>query len=200
MSEKNRDKEILETISEMIKKGESEESIIDTLKSLGIEEEKIKPMIAIARKEIYENITKQFNQLLDEKLSTIKDEIVNKSIEASKDFLSSLLEEMKIKFERELNEIEKTRDEIAKKVDVIESLVAELKLRVDKLEYKGGGFRSIERRILSVILIIVGILIIGFGIYSYFYIYSGDKIIEIIKGLAILISGGIVLLGGTYIK
>jgi len=172
---------IISTIQDMLRKGEKEEEIIKTLKSLGVEEEQVKSLILISE-------ANTFDLIVSETKKEVMDYIANKEIDIAKKVIlavneknSEMVKESTKTFVSELSKKQTAfEQEVLSKTELITDMAKELNQRVGQLredlqtvEHKTenlnqGNKLSIIRKIgFAVGLILILIAVIQYVLMGY---------------------------------
>lgn len=201
-----KDQSIISIIQDMIREGQSEETIYANLKELGVEKEKARKLLLIGQADIYPLIQSEVNRLVDKKFEEKKPEYIHqlqRELELAEETTSKRVQE---KSQGELKEYEKYLEnkllvlesqinESAKKAisasDQVKSKQKQDEERLQKLEIENPGIgetKAISYRTPNWLLTGLGIVFIlaTAGIFSsYFFstISAEAMIIGTVLGL-----------------
>jgi SMC interacting uncharacterized protein involved in chromosome segregation len=199
MEETEKTASIIQIIQEMIKKGESEEKIISTLKDLGITEEQAKRLLLLGEadtfalleseitKIILNEIEKEkpiLNELIEEKtiVATKKTEkFLSEKNEKNFSELKENIKKMQEKFETDIEQrikkimelSEKTKDELLD----LNNRTKKVELDLDELKVSGLGKRN---KFVSMLLILFGIIFSIASLYIFFSSFQEILSIDIL--------------------
>lgn len=198
---------IIQLIVEMVQKGANEEEITSTLLEMGVNPEEAKKLLLFAQKDMYTLVKSEISsitqQIVDAKSEKMKEDIqsvVGKEVTVKSE---KKIEDVRNEMENKLKAFEDTINKNASRVDAVETILA--KVRTD-LAASALIRRTIEMRILSVLLMITGLLLLG---YVVFWIISTiatnpaslEQIFtSLFLNVIISIIGAIILAAGVYIR
>jgi len=197
---------VIKTIRDMLGKGESEEKIIETLKSLGVEEKQIKNLLLVSQANTFDLILsetkKETMSYLQEKEGAIEQDILEKVLEKNKELIAKSTDEFLQELSKKQNQFEQKID---KKTETITDIVNDFKHNADlqrkdinTLDYKiehfspSGGKANIPKKI------ILGLGIILLLITIAKYVMLGDittvdylvlHILSLLAGIGLIITG-----------
>jgi len=196
---------IIKTIQEMLRKGEKEEKIVETLKSLGVNQQQIKNLILVSEANTFDLI-----------LSETKKDTINYLQEKEEDYTKKILENVLSKNQELVAKItddfisttkinqDKFEQDIIKKTETISDIVGDLKQRADvtkkdidtldyKIEHFTGGSGGSKISLLRKIGFGLGIILILLAIAKYIMLGNVASIDYLLLHIASL-TAGIVLL------
>lgn len=198
---------IIQLIVEMVQKGANEEEITSTLLEMGVNPEEAKKLLLFAQKDMYTLVKSEISsitqQIVDAKSEKMKEDIqtvIGKEVTVKSE---KKIEDVRNEMENKLKAFEDTINKNASRVDAVETILA--KVRTD-LAASALIRRTIEMRILSVLLMITGLLLLG---YVVFWIISTiatnpaslEQIFtSLFLNVIISIIGAIILAAGVYIR
>jgi hypothetical protein len=165
---------VIKTIKDMLSKGESEEKIIETLKSLGVEEKQIKNLILVSQANTFDLILsetkKETINYLEEHEEETEQKILENVLEKNKELIAKTTDDFVQETKEKQNKFEQN---INKKSETISDIVNDMKQKVDQqkkdintLDYKiehftpGQGKTAIFKKIalgIGIILVLVAI-------------------------------------------
>lgn len=178
---------IIGIIQEMVSKGEKEETIIQTLTDLGIDPEQAKRLLLIGQSDTFALLKSEIAKIVHESLEKEKPKLVEYLSEQSKIMSEKNAAEMSEKMKEDLEKYQETitgqSEEFQEKVNDTVTKVSELndrvrvklnelgeqvsKIRVDLDEQKVSGVGS-RNRIISIILLIIGLAFLVMDLYFFF--------------------------------
>lgn len=198
---------IIQLIVEMVQKGANEEEITSTLLEMGVNPEEAKKLLLFAQKDMYTLVKSEISgitqQIVDSKSDKMKTDIqdaVGKDVSARSE---KKIEDVRNEMENKLKAFEDIISKNSSRVDAMENIVA--KVRTD-LAASALIRRTIEMRILSVLLMMTGLLMLGYVVFWIIStIASNPATIELIfaslfLNVIVAIIGAIILAAGVYIK
>ena len=198
---------IIQLIIDMVQKGASEEEITNTLLEMGVKPEEAKRLLLFAQKDMYTLVKSEISavtqQIVDTKSERMKSELgeeVGKEVEAKS---TKKVEEVRGEMETKLKAFEDIINKNNGRIDALETIVA--KVRTD-LAASALIRRTIEMRILSVLLMLSGLLILGYVLlWLVTTIASKPAAIEdiftsLFLNVIVSVIGAIVLAAGVYIR
>jgi len=197
---------VIKTIRDMLGKGESEEKIIETLKSLGVEEKQIKNLLLVSQANTFDLILSETKKetiaYLQEKEVAIKQEILEKVLEDNKTLIAKSTDEfiqnLSIKQNQFEQNIDKKTETITDIVNDFKTVTEQQKKDINTLDYKierlssGVGGSNIPKKI----ILGLGIILVLITIAK--YVMLGDvttvdylvlHILSLLAGVGLIITG-----------
>lgn len=93
------DKSIIQIIQKMVQENESEDKIITTLESMGVDETQAKRLLLIAQADTFTLLNSELDKIVDQKLAKQKEQMQKEST----NFISSVLEQKKKEIESDMD-------------------------------------------------------------------------------------------------
>ena len=197
---------IIKIIKDMLSKGESEEKIVETLKSLGVNEAQIKNLLLMSEANTFDLILsetkKETINYLEEKESEIEKKILENIIEKNKSLIATETDDFVKETARKQDKFEQN---INKKSETISDIVSDIKQKVDlqkkdinTLDYKIEHFSPGQGKtaIVKKIILGLGILLILIVIAKFVLLGSTTTldylllhIISLADGIVLVVTG-----------
>lgn len=210
---------IIEVIQDMVKEGETEEKIVETLKELGVEESKAKRLLllgqadtfALLRSEIskivladVENEKPKLVQLIQEEAEKAKDVVAKKVEEKSMADLKEYekyTQNQSAMFQGQINDsvrkVTELSDRVREKLNELGERLRQVEVDMDEMKLKGLSSRH---RIISGLLILIGIVFCVSTLYLFIVSFSGTLTVDsVIITLAMALIGITMLFVATLI-
>lgn len=207
MAEQKAKPAIIQLIIEMVQKGAGEEEITNTLLDMGVKPEEAKRLLLFAQKDMYTLIKSEISsitqQIVDNKSEKMKSELgesVGKEIEAKS---TKRIEDVRNMMETKLKVFEEIMNKNNSGIDALETIVAKVKT---DLAASALVRRTIEMRILSILLMLSGLLILSYVLlWLVNTITSKPATIEeiftaLFLNVIVSVIGAIILAAGVYIR
>jgi hypothetical protein len=199
---------IIKTIKDMLSKGESEEKIVQTLKSLGVDETQIKNLLLMSEANTFDLILsetkKETINYLEEKESEIEKKILEDVMEKNKTLIATETDEFVKEAARKQDKFEQS---ITKKSETISDIVNDMKQKVDlqkkdinTLDYKiehftpGTGKMAIFKKI----ILGLGILLILIVIAKFILLGSTTTLDYLLLHIISLAAGVVLVVTGLW--
>lgn len=199
---------IIQIIQDMVREGEPEEKIIQTLRDLGVEEDKAKRLLLLGQADTFALLQSEISKIVKSnlqqeipKLSTMMVEEARKSGEASK---QKAMEEIRDKysklvnlekFQAEVNEKVKSAVDLSERVrDKLNELGEKVQLALTDLQEihsKGIGTRN---KWVSIGLVALGIIFCIATLYTFLTTFSAKLTIDGIIITVVMAAIGITML------
>lgn len=197
---------VIKTIKDMLSKGESEQKIIETLKSLGVEEQQIKNLILVSQANTFDLILSETKKETINYLKKHQAETEQKILEKVMDKNKELVAKATNEFIQDAKERQdRFEQNIIKKSETISDIVNDIKQKVDlqqkdinTLDYKIEHFTPGQGKghILKMIALGLGIILTLITIAKFVMMgntatidYLIVYILSLLAGIALIISG-----------
>ncbi|MDO8634028.1 MAG: hypothetical protein Q7K34_01915 [archaeon] len=191
------DSSIIEIIQKMVKEGESEETIVKTLKELGVDEKKAKKLLLIGEADTFALLRSELSKIVKENIKneipglekaiedetqktarSIQDDVTKKSITEIQQYEKDMRGELSLFREQAQEKIEKVSflgDKVKEKIEELASEVRTVQLDLDEMKVKGisGRNQNISRTLIG-----LGILFGLADLYLFFTSYSAGTSID----------------------
>jgi vesicle coat complex subunit len=199
---------VIQIIQDMVREGESEQKIIQTLRDLGIEEDKAKRLLLLGQADTFALLQSEISKIVKSnlqqeipKLSRAVTDEAKKTAELSK---RQAMEEIKDKYSK-LADLEKFEDDVSEKTktsiqlsekvrDKLNELgerVQQVSADMQEIQSKGIGTRN---KAVSLGLVILGIIFCLATLYMFWTTFSARLTIDSIIVTVILAAIGITML------
>jgi len=199
---------IIKIIKDMLSKGESEEKIVETLKSLGVNEAQIKNLLLMSEANTFDLILsetkKETINYLEEKESEIEKKILENIIEKNKSLIATETDDFVKETARKQDKFEQN---INKKSETISDIVSDIKQKVDlqkkdinTLDYKIEHFSPGQGKtaIIKKIILGLGILLILIVIAKFVLLGSTTTLDYLLLHIISLAAGIVLVVTGLW--
>lgn len=202
-TQSNSDPSIIEIIQNMIREGESEEKIIQTLQQLGVEPKKAQRLLLLGQADTFALLQSEISKIVKQDIESQKKELntyihqeAQAAVEGAKQNLSGEIKSDLSTFENQSSQNRKTfesqtTETVQKFTDLSERIrlrvnelgkdVQQIKVDQDELKLRGVGTQS---RTTSFLLLGVGILFVlaalGLFVFNFGAVLSIDSVITFI--------------------
>jgi hypothetical protein len=183
---------IIEIIQDMVKEGEPETQIIQTLKDLGVQEDKAKRLLLIGQADTFALLRAEISkivladvekekpkllQLIEDEAEKAKDVVAKKVEEKATADLKEYekyMENQSTMFQSQINDsvrkVTDLSDRVREKLNELGERLRQVEVDMDEMKLKGVGTRH---RIISILLVVLGIFFCMSTLYLFFTSFNG---------------------------
>ncbi|MDO8427792.1 MAG: hypothetical protein Q7S92_01120 [Candidatus Diapherotrites archaeon] len=211
--EQSQDVSIIKIIQDMVREGESEEKVIQTLKELGVEPDKAKRLLLLGQADTFGLLRGEISKIVQDDLEkqkpSIQKYLQEQSEKAGKELKKTVtgevLEDVK-KYEKEItgqsttfkdqmneniHRVTELTDRVTRSSDTLGVRVTKVEEDLDEMKIKGIGMRN---KYIAIGMLVLGLLFVLASLYLFFVSFKGILVIDTLIVTVIVALIGITLM------
>ncbi len=198
---------IIKIIQDMVKSGESEKKIMDTLKELGVQPEQARKLLMLGQADTFAVLEGEIGKLsrmqVESAIPELKAEMqkelrkTQKSLEETVDeYLEEEAKNLKKKFSEQMKLVNEVNSAMNEKLDKIAGEVNDLRRELKEMQLRRLGTKN---EWVTLLLVLGGVAFLGSALYFFFVMAQTITLDSIIIFIIICLTGITMLFSSTIV-